>query len=181
MPLAFTRSVVLKGREIHLEYRLENLADEPTPFQWAWHPLFTLEEGDQLCFGEAVERCCSPGGEWFPWPEASPGQDLSRADLGTTTPSCAKVFVGPLERGWAGIRGLRSGLELTWPAGMFPWAGVWITRGAWKGLHHWSVEPSNCPVDRLSDVERDDALTLLGAKEVRKWEVVAAITGPLET
>lgn len=173
LPLKFSRSVRVEGREIRLGYRLENLASTPTPFLWAWHPLFTLRSGDRMIFDESVDSCGSPGldGERFPWPGVAEGQDLSRAELGTATPSCAKVFVGPLSEGWAGIRGLSSELRLEWPVGMFPWAGVWITRGFWKGLHHWAIEPTNCPVDRLSEVAGGDARTLLGSGEVRDWEL----------
>jgi hypothetical protein len=45
-------------------------------------------------------------------------------------------------------------LALEWPAELFPYAGVWITRGVWKGLHHWAIEPTNAPLDRLSDIHR---------------------------
>lgn len=176
LPLAFSRGAALDGETIRLRYRLQNLAAEPTPFLWAWHPLFTLREGDTLHFDPSVTRCYSAADASIPWPEARPGQDLSRADPGDADPAAAKVFLGPLTEGRAVIVGSSSRLSLSWPAAQFPWAGIWITRGAWKGLHHWAVEPTNAPVDRLSDLSSASALTLLQPLETREWELSITLT-----
>lgn len=171
LPLAFTRTASLTGTSVRLRYCLTNLAKEPTPFLWAWHPLFTIQEGDTLHIDPEVTHCYAAENEVLPWPEARPGQDLARADLGTAEPAAAKVFLGPLAEGRAVIQGRSSRLSLSWPAAQFPWVGVWITRGAWKGLHHWAVEPTNEPVDHLSDLSPQHPLTLLAPSESREWEI----------
>ena len=174
LPLAFERRISLGKSEIRFDYRIENRADSATPFLWAWHPLFTWKRGDQIHFAPSEKTCLSPGGgEARPWPEAQPGADLSRAYFPAGAAPAAKVFLGPLAKGRAEIRA-KSGARLTlaWPSALFPYAGIWITRGFWKGLHHWAIEPTNAPVDRLSDIQNQDAPSLLAPREVRNWSLV---------
>lgn len=170
LPLTFQRSIALEDDTITMRYRLENLANNPTPFQWAWHALFRLEEGDVMEFASAPRSCTTPEGETLPWPESLPGQDLSRGNIGRADPPAAKVFLGPLAEGSAFLQGRTSALELSWPGELFPWAGIWMTRGAWKGLHHWAIEPTNGPFDRLCELAPNE-LSLLKALETRDWEV----------
>lgn len=180
LPVRFTRQVVLDGHRVHFDYELANLVDSRTPFQWAWHPLFSLHDGDRLDLAEPTDRCTEPDGTGHPWPELRPGWDLSRATLDPGVPSCAKVFLGPMHRPSMSISNARDGQKLVieWTGRWIPYAGVWITRGAWRNLHHWAIEPTNVPVDRLSDALADprfDALTRLGPRESRRWRVTLTI------
>lgn len=163
LPLAFTRRVSLRNDSILFDYRIENRSAYPAPFLWAWHALFSWKPGDRIHFPRDVKQCATPEGEVLPWPESMPGCDLSTARFMDGVTPAAKVFVGPLLEGKARIiaEGGAS-LSLTWPAASFPHAGIWITRGFWKGLHHWAIEPTNAPVDRLSDITRPSDLTILG-------------------
>ena len=178
LPLAFARRISLVGNTLHFAYRLENLADTPTPFLWAWHPLFTWKRGDEIRFPASEKFCLTPGGESLPWPDAQPGSDLSRAKFPKGSTPAAKVFLGPLATGTAEIRALTGArLALTWPSNYFPYAGIWITRGFWKGLHHWAIEPTNAPVDCLSEVSELEAPapTRLRPREVREWALRVAL------
>jgi galactose mutarotase-like enzyme len=176
LPLAFERRISLKENEIRFDYQLENRADRSTPFLWAWHPLFSWKPGDQIHSTE--KTCLSPGGtETLPWPESQPGTDLSRALFPKGATPAAKVFLGPLTKGRAEIRAKNGArLSLTWPASLFPYAGIWITRGFWKGLHHWAIEPTNAPVDHLSDVQEPSQVSLLAPREVRKWTLIIRLS-----
>lgn len=173
LPLAFERRISLKNRKVLFEYRIENLAETATPFLWAWHPLFSMKRGDQIRFARSEKSCLSPGGEErIPWPANLPGHDLSRALFPAGATPAAKVFLGPLSKGRAEIRALNGArLSLAWPSELFPYAGIWITRGFWKGLHHWAIEPTNAPVDRLSDIKEPSPLSLLAPREVRTWNL----------
>jgi galactose mutarotase-like enzyme len=172
LPLAFERRISLTENTVHFDYRLENRADAPTPFLWAWHPLFSWKRGDQIVSTE--KSCLSPGGdERLPWP----GNDLSRAYFPKGATPAAKVFLGPLSKGRAAIHAANGArLALSWPSSIFPYAGIWITRGFWKGLHHWAIEPTNAPVDRLSDIHEPSAISLLAPREVREWTLVIKLT-----
>ena len=176
LPLAFERRISLVGNTLRFAYRLENLADSPTPFLWAWHPLFTWKRGDQIRFPAAEKSCLTPGGEVLPWPDALPRSDLSRAKFPKGSTPAAKVFLGPLTTGAAEIRAKTGAcLALTWPTNYFPYAGIWITRGFWKGLHHWAIEPTNAPVDRLSEVVESSPVTHLAPREVREWSLIVDV------
>lgn len=178
LPLLFTRNILLDNNEVRFEYSIHNLADTPTPYLWAWHSLFSWRRGDRIHFDPAVKKCRTPEGETLPWPEYRPGCDLSQARFKTGSTPAAKVFVGPLTEGTAGIRAKNGArLSLTWSASLFPYAGIWITRGFWKGLHHWAIEPTNAPVDRLSEVagSPSHSLSHLGAREIRNWTLVVGI------
>ncbi len=175
LPLGFERRISLHANAVYFDYQLTNLAAKPTPFQWAWHPLFTWQPGDEMSFGPSINCCQAPDGTVMAWPKPEPGRNLARAEFAAGTDQAAKVFVGPLASGAAEIKSASGArLNLEWPSAWFPYAGVWITRGAWKGLHHWAIEPTNAPVDRLSDVapNPDDTLCLLRPYELRRWRLV---------
>jgi hypothetical protein len=172
LPLDFERRVSLRKNAIHFDYRITNRAEVATPFLWAWHPLFSWKPGDQI--RTTQKSCLSPGGgERLPWP----GNDLSRAFFPKGATPAAKVFLGPLTKGSAAIVAKNgASLSLAWPAALFPFAGIWITRGFWKGLHHWAIEPTNAPVDRLSDIRQHSPVSQLDPREVRRWTVTVRLT-----
>lgn len=178
LPLDFDRGIELTGDQLRFDYRIRNRSDGPTPFQWAWHPLFTLEAGDRIELPSTVRDCRPPGGDPIPWPRPGPGQDLARAEPGGPRPGCAKVFVGPLDPGFAEIRSRRGILRLEWDSRWLPWAGIWINRGVWKDLHHWAIEPTNLAADRLSDAPDGDPATTLGPRETREWSLRLRILAP---
>ncbi|MEM9480883.1 MAG: hypothetical protein AAGA58_14605 [Verrucomicrobiota bacterium] len=175
LPLKFSRKVSFSGAAIRFAYSLKNLESKSTPFQWAWHPLFAFVPGDEMRFAEKIGRCFSPDGAEQSWPEVLPGQDLTKGELANADPSCAKVFVGPLSDSTVAICSGKSVLRMKWDTTQFPWAGIWINGGAWKGLSHWAIEPTNMPYDRLSDGDLDSDLSKLAPEETRKWEVTVSI------
>jgi len=179
LPLTFDREISLSPGRLRFAYQIENLAACPTPYQWAWHPLFSFEPGDELSFTPQPTSCVDPHGAVLPWPASHPGCDLSRADLRGAESRCAKVFVGPLETARVTIRSAAGAwLGLEWPVEWAPYAGIWITRGGWRGMHHWAVEPTNFPLDRLADgLLRPDLrhLVMLQPGETRKWHVTLTL------
>jgi galactose mutarotase-like enzyme len=176
LPLAFERCISLRGHQVILDYRLENLADTPTPFLWAWHPLFSWKRGDEIRFARSIKTCLTGDGKRLPWPEHETGCDLTRASFPKGSIPAAKVFIGPMEKCAAEIRAANGArLTLKWPSDLFPYAGIWITRGFWKGLHHWAIEPTNFPADHLSDIRMPSPATQLGAREIRQWNIVVGV------
>jgi hypothetical protein len=176
LPLNFTRVITVRDDTVRFAYTLENRANQPTPYLWAWHALFSLKRGDTLAFAKSIDTCLA-GGARVPWPVCAPGSDLSRAEVRGQPVPCAKIFVGPLRSGAATLRQADgAALDLRWPAKVHPYAGVWITRGFWKGLHHWAVEPTNAPVDRLEEAVAAHAPhSWLGPRETKTWFVTARV------
>ncbi len=178
LPLHFERCLDIEGNTLRLNYRLQNTAARPVPYQWAWHPLFTLETQDRLHFEPTPSHCLATDGRCLLWPGAEPGQDLTRADVGVAQPPCAKVFVEVPAAARAEIRGPGGSLRLDWPGELLPWAGLWINRGAWNGLHHWAIEPTNLARDRLSEARPGDDLTTLRPLETRAWQLRLTLQPP---
>jgi len=180
LPLSFERRISLHKSEIRFDYRIENLSGQnPTPFLWAWHALFSWKRGDQIRFPASVRSCLTPSGESLPWPLAQAGCDLSRAQFSKQSTPAAKVFIGPASKGRAEIHSANGArLSLSWPAALFPYAGIWITRGFWHGLHHWAIEPTNAPVDRLADVAPapSPSPTMLAPREIRSWRLTVKVS-----
>ena len=172
LPLEFHRHIAIGKNTLAFNYRIVNISAGPVPFLWAWHALFSWRRGDRICLARSVKECRTPEGETVPWPQNKAGNDLSRAHFAKGAVPAAKVFAGPLSNGRARIQAATGAtLDLTWPAGLFPYAGIWITRGFWNGLHHWAIEPTNAPVDRLNEIKPSPApsVTMLAPREVREW------------
>lgn len=175
LPLTFERRISIHESEVRFHYRIVNRVNSRTPFLWAWHPLFTWEPGDQILTSE--KSCFASDGVRPAWPHIQLGTDLSRAQFPADATPAAKVFLGPLTVGHAAITAENGAtLTLEWPAELFPYAGIWITRGFWKGLHHWAIEPTNAPVDRLSDIKDHSLATMLAPREVREWSISVHLT-----
>lgn len=178
-PLELTRTVSLEQACVLLEYELANSGPEPEPFLWAFHPLFTLKEGDRLRLPSEVRSlhltgvsglAAAAGRQWA-WPEPEPGINLEMLDLGGRD-AFAKLFTGALRQGWARLENRLSGdcLELRWPVQEQPFLGIWLTRGGWHGFHHPALEPTNAPCSSLAEALREPRSELfVPARGQRRW------------
>jgi hypothetical protein len=181
LPMAFRRSISLLPDGVLFRYRLRNLSPRPQAYLWAWHPLFRWQPGDEIRFAKSLRHCHAPAGDIpAPWPCQGPGLDLARALFPAGAVPAAKVFLGPLGRGRAEIRGGDgASLRLSWPVRHLPYAGIWITRGFWKGLHHWAIEPTNHPADHPASPAAAGPARL-EAGETRHWQIRVRFASALD-
>jgi hypothetical protein len=139
VPLRFSRWVSLDGPTMHLRYAVTNTGREAADFLWSAHPLFQVQEGDrivQLARGGHVDL-----------------SSVGRQD-GITS---HKLFAGPLSVGWCGLyrAELKLGIVMRFDPGQTPFAGLWISHGAWPphglGARQYTValEPTMAPCDAL--------------------------------
>jgi hypothetical protein len=164
-PLHFERSITLHGNEIQLDYRLENVGDEPEEFLWAMHSLVPIYPGDALeLTAETRELLANP-----PW--------IDSLEFGNAQPACAKTYAGPLREGRAAIKNQRSGDRMTflWDTRLNPTLGVWLTRGGWNGHHHLALEPSNGWPDALADACARNQRGLVPPRACLEWQVTIQI------
>ena len=164
-PFHFERCITIRGNEIRLDYRLENLGDEPEHFLWSMHPLVPIYPGDALeLTAESRELLGNP-----PW--------LSRLDFETAQPACAKSHAGPLREGRAAIKNLHSGdcMTFLWDTKLNHTLGVWLTRGGWNGHHHQALEPSNGSPDALADASVLNQCGMLPPRDKLDWQVTIQI------
>ncbi len=181
-PLEMVRAVTLEGSTVRLRYRLTNLADEPTDYIWALHPLMNIHPGDRLLLPAEVKTLRTDAVDLPPWrgrgvvvewPQPGHGLDLSRLDLGGEGRSM-KLFTEPLKQGLAAIHNEESGdyLVFAFDAAINNTLGIWINRGGWNGYQHVALEPGNGAPDPLALAVQDwKRFTRLQPGETVRWDL----------
>ena len=183
IPVAYIRTISLHGSTIRFDYTLINHDSKPLPYLWAQHPLFNIQEGDQLTidFGEFdLEVKAAPGLPNFSkdahlrWPGHDQGIDLSRLALGTESPAGIKL-IGLSPRGEAiTLSNSKSDakLQIRYDRDALPWLAIWLSRGVWDGAHHLAIEPTNRPGESIRETSSDPMPTGLIPPDSRKtWWV----------
>jgi len=193
-PLVLTRRMRLDPEcpRLEIEEVIHNPSDLAFAYAWGHHPAFAAPPGTRLELGAARYRgeagLATPeadlgpdcGGDW-PWAE---GRDGTRIDLSLMPdhPAERVLYITEPEETEAHLLRPDTGdrLTLKWCADAFPYAWVWINRGAtrfpWFGrLNSIAVEPVNVwPADGLSAaVDRGQAPVLPGGESRRGWLVVS--------
>ena len=139
-PLAFRRTIELRGNEVGFDYQLSNLSGTEESFIWAVHPLVRLADGDELELPTSTRKLLDAEA----WVNA----------LASVKPQngCAKVFASPVTEGWAAVKNhaRRDRLELSWDPAQNQALGLWLNRGGWHGHHHFALEPTNANHDSLA-------------------------------
>ena len=193
-PLTLTRTMRLDPDRPRLEIEewINNPSDLAFPYAWGHHPAFAAPPGTRLDLRAARYRAepdlATPEadlpprcrGAW-PWAESPEGNPI---DLSTMPdhPAERVLYITQLEEAVARILRPDTGdfLTLRWCADAFPYAWVWINRGAtrfpWFGrLNSIAVEPVNVwPADGLAAaVERGQAPVLPSYESRRAWLLVS--------
>ena len=168
LPLRFTRWVSLDGPAMHLRYAVTNIGEHGTDFLWSAHPLFQVEEGDRIVLPDTVHQVRVEGttverlereDDLCAWPRA-PLEHGGHIDLSTVGAmdgkTAHKLFAGPLSTGWCGLyrEKLRMGIVMRFDPTHTPYAGLWISHGAWPeggGAKQYTValEPTTANCDAL--------------------------------
>jgi galactose mutarotase-like enzyme len=178
IPARFERAISLHDHFVRIDYRLINLSNDPQPFLWAFHPLMTIETGDELRVSAneaSVEATTLPGtrrGDRWAWPARMPGVELQRLDLGPR-PAYAKMFAPSSTSGCAYVFNPITGDRLTFridPAEL-PALGIWVTRGGWNSYHHFALEPTHAPFDSLAEAANAKACPVLKPCGLSTWHI----------
>ena len=179
--LELEREITLKDQSIQFQYRLSNPTEGKLNYLWAWHPLFTLQEGDRLVLPEKCDRVTvtaslNCGMDSAPatvaWPSPNPQLRFNEFHLGDNTQSRIKLFTPPLTEGRALIQNSRTGdqLEIHFNPAHNPFLGVWINRGGWNNFHNFAVEPTNMNTDSLTGAPASAQNQIL-AGATKEWKV----------
>ena len=106
------------------------------------------------------------------WPTPMAGVELHRLALGSQ-PGYAKVFATSLASGRADVFNSISGDRLTFrfDTAELPALGIWITRGGWRGHHHFALEPTHAPFDSLTDAAEAKVCPILKPRGVATWHI----------
>ncbi len=174
--LELTRSIRLDDGVALFEYRVVNTASEPTPYLWAFHPLFVIETGDRVELPESIRSVRQGVSQGYPelasaavwnWPEPLPGLRLDVIDSARRPASYAKLFAdfSQTTEGWAALCRGNERVELRFDPGVIPHLGLWFTNGGWHGFHHMAIEPTTHMTDSLVDAAADP----LAPAGERRW------------
>jgi hypothetical protein len=161
-PFTLHRQISVCQSEFLFDYKLTNHSCQPQRFLWAFHPLLPISSDTFLDLHPApanVQVTAVAGlasitaGSLHPWPSPLPETCLDRLDLGPQ-PAYIKLFadLSGQRRGCASIRQGHERLCLSFDTVQVPFVGIWITRGAWNGYTHLSIEPTNASCDSLDRV-----------------------------
>jgi hypothetical protein len=160
-PFELNRTIELQGRDIRINYHLENLSPLAEAFLWAFHPLLNLLGGDHLVL-PASTRVLLNGATW-----------VDSVPLSIPEQSSAKVFAQPLTEGLTGIHNRFTGdrLEFEWNPSENNTLGLWLTRGAWYGYHQFAIEPTNAGTDSLARAMEQNHCRMVPAFTSVSWQI----------
>jgi galactose mutarotase-like enzyme len=189
LPLIFVRRLSLAGNTIRLDYTLTNTSSRSLCYLWAMHPLFVLEQNDEIELdGESEVAVTATQGSMLassdigPWPSPRPGVRFDRAELGFLTErqkgnSYCKAFLSTARASSIALINRKRGERLTLtvdPKELSTW-GYWVSRGAWHGHTHIALEPSNAAANSLAALTPGPSAHTLTPKEVRSWTVIVKL------
>jgi galactose mutarotase-like enzyme len=194
LPLELERTVTLaeseSGWELGLDYRVSNTGSFASPWSWAAHPLFAVEEGDRIVLPDSIKTLrlegsgkdrLGEGGDRVNWPIATlPDGSHSNLSIvqGPGSRIGDKLFAGPLgpaenwcvlERPQAGFR-IRVGFD----SAATPYLGLWLCYGGWPERpgpkqNCVALEPSTAAVDSLA--RSGEWSRVLGPGESFEWNM----------
>jgi galactose mutarotase-like enzyme len=199
LPLRLERTLTFDDDALRIDYRVENVGDEPVEYAWSAHPLFAVDPEDRVLLPESVKAVRVEGsagqrlggkGMKHAWPrtKAKSGDviDLSLAGgIGDGTGD--KVFAAAPSEGWAAIirrqRGVR--IEVRFDPQRIPWLGLWLCYGGWpEGMARRqqcvAIEPCTAPMDSLAEAVEQGSARKLAAGEFDSWAMqvrVQAVAG----
>lgn len=190
LPYRLTRSAALVGGgQMRLHYRAENLGDDPLPYLWAAHPLFTVDQSSQIVFPPKVSEVYNvfempawgPAGTRYSWPQATikSGQNWQLDRIGPPTKKDHHKFFLPPETSiaTAGLVHHNTGtrLDLTWTSTEVPYVGVWVDEGAYLQEPTAAIEPSSAFYDGLDIAWRQQRYRSLSPRVPNEWDVVISL------
>lgn len=199
LPLQMERRLSLRDDTLRVEYRVENISDQPIEYAWSAHPLFAVDPEDRVQLPESVKTVRVEGsagdrlgakGTGHSWPrtKSAAGEAIDLSLAGRIGDGIGdKVFAqSPLE-GWAAIvrpkRGVR--IEVGFDPRQMPWLGLWLCYGGWpQGMARRqqcvALEPCTAPMDSLAEAIEQRSARNLAPGKFDSWAMqvrVQAVAG----
>ena len=134
---------------VNVSYRLSNLGASPVPYLYGVHPALDVTTAHRFDIparhaevgGESSGVPLGTPGETYRWPLLH-GTDLSRP-LPWQSQSYALHYLTELTEGWAACTCTkeRAGVGFVFDVDAFPFVGLWMVYGGWRGYYHAIMEP----------------------------------------
>ncbi|ASA20762.1 hypothetical protein [Paenibacillus donghaensis] len=175
LPYQFTREISFPSADrIRLDYRADNLSDQPIPFLWVPHPQFAITEPTRILLPEFMEdmQCVYEGnslkgGESYDWDEVS----LISSEVTGDGRKFYYRYQVPV--GCSGLYEEKSGnfLILSVPADKVPYLGVWVDEGMFNDRVTCALEPSIGYYDSLEIAVGNGTAQVIAAQSSFSWHL----------
>ena len=184
-PLRISKEISAIDGCVQMGYMISNLADKPTAFLYACHPLLAVDQGDIVLLPDEVasvslnyssgEQVGRPG-DWVPWPQVEMHDRDLRVVLPYTANTAEMLYSRRLTNGWAAVyrTSIRQGIVVRFRTEALPYLGVWLCYGGWpEGAgeprqYAIALEPTTAPYGTLSEAaKRGTAIELAPQGEFR--------------
>ena len=179
LPYQFTREISFTSADrIRLDYRADNLSDQPIPFLWVPHPQFAITEPTRILLPDSMEEmlCVYEGhtlknGEMYAW------DDVSLISPVVTGDGRKFYYRDQVLTGYSGLYEEVSGnfLILSVPADKVPYLGVWVDEGMFNDRVTCALEPSIGFYDSLEIAVGNGTAQIIPAQSSFSWHLELSI------
>ncbi|MEZ4596010.1 MAG: hypothetical protein R3C32_03730 [Chloroflexota bacterium] len=184
MTLGRTLSLV-GGGSLQVAYELASHADRPMPALWAAHTVLRLEPGGRVELRDVTTTRVTWVAGWpvepgprVPWPEPTPGFDLSRV-RDADEPGAVKLHAVATRAAAVAPDGARLGIEVD--GDLVRTIGVWLDAGGWPPggppVHQSALEPTSSPDDHVVEALEAGRAWTVPAGGVLRWQVRMDVGG----
>jgi hypothetical protein len=178
----FRRQATLDGDALVLDYVVDNPADAPFHFVYAFHPLFAAGTGSGVAIPDDAEVLISWSSEgWLgkvgsvkAWGSIldADGKPFKDKVFVPDSGRYWKIFSPPLAEGRFVLRHADgSAVEMAWPASILPRYAVWCSEGSTGGLHHLAPEPTGSAIEALDQAYAAGETLVVPAQGTLAWQI----------
>lgn len=173
----YEKKVCLINNSILLEYNIRNESSQPFPCIWTFHGLMRYEENMEFIYSDDVKRFENVfdseelGATGRRYERKNTKYDFERVPSKKTNTMIKFYVDGRLNRGFCGFRYPTFGVECRYhyDAEKFPYLGVWITAGGFRGDYNCAMEPANGYYDDIRIAESNNTLYYLKKEDPLKF------------
>lgn len=183
----FKKRITLDGVTVHIDYEVKNTGIKTFQYLWSSHPLFVIEEGDEIVLPEEVDVVDVYWGnsnlnidsKVLNWPNAGLKKIPNLSVIASKgTGAALKLFTKRLRTGLVKLKRNKIGKEISieFDTEKTPFLGIWMCFGGWplEGSYRSYVvglEPTTSNKDSLNEaIEQKTAVQLLPG-ESRSWSL----------
>lgn len=175
----YEKKISLSAHETVLDYHIQNQWDQPLPCIWTFHGLMRYEEDMKFLYSDDAERFENVfdseelGAVGQRYDRYNKRYDFERVPPRKTN-AMVKFYVdGKLKKGFCGYRYPTLGVECRYhyDAAKFPYLGVWITAGGYRGDYNCAMEPANGYYDNIRIAEKNNTLYYLKKEKPLKFSL----------
>jgi len=186
LPYVFKRTVHLDKSSLVLDYAVTNNSEQPLPYIYTFHPIFSASTGSKLELPAdlnvkvsfSMKNWLGKSGELRKFGDIKNEdgtlfiENMFKKDSGRYW----KFFTEKLNKGEVILRcGNSSRVVISWPAEMFPYLAVWCSEGNVGGQNHIAIEPSASSEESLEKAYACGEARLLPPKGKHEWQTRISI------